>query len=58
MPYWVKNIRRRDRCGELEITLLNDSQTRALDDRLSINRESAGGIWGPPGTGKTFVAAH
>ena len=57
MPYWVKN-RRRDWCGELEITLLNDSQTRALDDRLSINREPAGGIWGPPGTGKTFVAAH
>lgn len=38
--------------------MLNDSQITALNDRLSTTRQPVGGIWGPPGTGKTFVAAN
>ena len=38
-------------------SLLNPSQQNALSNRLFQNKECIGGIWGPPGTGKTFVAA-
>ncbi len=37
--------------------LLNQSQQNALSNRLFLNKECIGGVWGPPGTGKTFVAA-
>lgn len=36
--------------------LLNDSQNKALNNRFDVER-SVRGIWGPPGTGKTHVAA-
>jgi AAA domain len=38
--------------------LLNYSQITALHDRLSTSRQAVGGIWGPPGTGKTYLAAN
>ena len=38
--------------------MLNNSQITALNDRLSTNRQAVGGIWGPPGTGKTFVGVE
>ena len=34
---------------------LNQSQTQALENRLHTEIPVAG-VWGPPGTGKTFVA--
>ena len=37
---------------------LNQSQTKALEERLRPWGNPIGGIWGPPGTGKTFVAAY
>ena len=36
---------------------LNPTQIQALEERLRPWRNPIGGIWGPPGTGKTFVAA-
>jgi superfamily I DNA and/or RNA helicase len=36
--------------------LLNESQNKALSNRFDVER-SIRGIWGPPGTGKTHVAA-
>ncbi len=36
--------------------MLNESQKKALTGRFDVER-SIRGIWGPPGTGKTFVAA-
>jgi predicted ribonuclease YlaK len=35
---------------------LNQSQTQALENRLYTEIPVVG-VWGPPGTGKTFVAA-
>ncbi|MGC1932459.1 MAG: AAA domain-containing protein, partial [Candidatus Nitrosopolaris sp.] len=35
---------------------LNQSQTQALENRFHTEIPVAG-VWGPPGTGKTFVAA-
>ena len=37
---------------------LNPTQIQALEERLRPWRNPIGGIWGPPGTGKTFVAAY
>src|SRR5438034_7676007 len=47
MLYWVKRSMS---------SQLNQSQTQALTNRL-YSETPVAGIWGPPGTGKTFVAA-
>ncbi len=36
--------------------LLNASQIHALEKRIGVEKPVAG-VWGPPGTGKTFVLA-
>jgi DNA polymerase III delta prime subunit len=37
---------------------LNQSQLQALSNRLFNQRFLPGGVWGPPGTGKTTTASH